>query len=146
MKKSLFNPVDFISWVTQLSVRNLTTNTIITEHGPVVRGSVMNDTASIKCPIEMSEMGPQKLLLTVPRYSGAEGHVLLLQLMVYSGQQQILDIEFQGKVNRLEKLPEGSEQLEVQIDAATLPIWQQYLNLLSSRQQEINLFLEQAKG
>lgn len=136
---------DFSSAKIQIKLVNMATQTVVDSRLKTVGAIPMGDAADENL-VQLVQIVPKGMILSVPRYAGAVGHQLMLEFQVQKLAGQDFDFTLLGKIKVLEKASEVQDRIEVALKDIEDRDWRKFCQAFSDRQDKVNEFFKEVRG
>lgn len=144
-RQMMLSDRDFRSIRMSVLLKNLVSGTCV-DAGGVVIGDKYQPVTDNFSPPEITELDAGSVILAVPSEVCALGHRLELELSVEQSGAQAVTATVPGVVTGLEKISMTQIRVSVRLKDPGDAAWQSVLRALSGRQEEIDSFLQSARG
>lgn len=145
MTKQLINSDDFQTTAILIKLRNLVSSTVV-ESGVKTVGEVPSGVASDANMIQLLEIFPSGLVISVPTYTCAVGHTLEIDLTVTHLTKRPFEARLFGKVKEVEKTSNEQERISIELKNASDVPWKDFCRLFEQRQESIHKFIKDVRG
>jgi len=143
--KELINHQDFLSTEISIKLKNMGTETVVDSKKRTV-GSVPVEEASKSDLIQILEILPNGMTMSIPRYTCAVGHTLELDLNVAQLSKDPIDLRLTVRVMEIEKASEEQERIIVDLKMISDAGWKKFCQAFAARQEAIQDFFKNVRG
>ncbi len=143
--KQLIRHEDFLSTTIHIKLRNRVSDTSVDSKVKTI-GDVPMGRASDTNLIQLLEIFPDGLALSVPTYTCATGHTLEIEFSVTHLSKYPFHMRLLGRVKEVEKTSEEQERVIIELKNLSDFAWKDFRQLFESRQEAIHEFFKGVRG